>query len=159
MMIWYYIHTTHIFILISFFKDRRYAGEAPTKGPPTSNLRGIGGIFAYGGHRWNRRIPLPLMPPCKFNDLHVIKWSPCNLMISMCHIWNRRIPLRLRENYIIYASTCTVCSSVEYVLYENLFEMKKNWMENTKWKGKHKMKNNWMENTKWNHGNRLMPKP
>ena len=46
-----YIHTTHIFILISFFKDRKDAGQASTKGPCTSNFRGIGGIFAYGGHR------------------------------------------------------------------------------------------------------------
>ena len=30
-----------------------------------------------------------------------------------------------KRNYILYASMCTICSSVEYV-YENLFEMKKN---------------------------------
>ena len=38
-----------------------------------------------------------------------------------------------KRNYIIYASTCTVCSSVEYV-YENLFENEK------ELNGKHKMK-------------------
>jgi hypothetical protein len=48
-------------------------------------------------------------------------------------------------NYIIYASTCTIYSSIEYV-YENLFEIKKNWNTNEKkLNGKHKMK---MENTK-----------
>jgi hypothetical protein len=35
-----------IFILISFFIVAKIAGEAPTGGPPTSNSRGIGGIFA-----------------------------------------------------------------------------------------------------------------
>jgi hypothetical protein len=45
-----YIHTTNIFILISFFKDGRDAGEAPTREPHTSNSRGNCGIFAYGGH-------------------------------------------------------------------------------------------------------------
>ena len=40
-----YIHTTHIFILFSFFKDGKDAGAAPTTEPRTSNSRGIGGIF------------------------------------------------------------------------------------------------------------------
>ena len=43
-----------------------------------------------------------------------------------------------KRNHIIYASMCTICSSVEYV-YENLFEMKKNWKtenENRKHKNK-----------------------
>ena len=44
-----YIHTTHIFILIPFFKDRRHARDAPTNGTPSSNSRGIGGVSAYGG--------------------------------------------------------------------------------------------------------------
>ena len=34
-----------IFILISFFIVGRYAGEAPTGGSPTSNLRGIAGFL------------------------------------------------------------------------------------------------------------------
>jgi hypothetical protein len=45
-----------------------------------------------------------------------------------------------KRNSIIYASTCIVCSSVEYV-YKNLFEMKR-----IKWK--HKIKKNRVENTK-----------
>jgi hypothetical protein len=46
-----------------------------------------------------------------------------------------------KRNSIIYASTCIVCSSVEYV-YKNLFEMKR-----IKWK--HKIKKNRVENIKW----------
>ena len=41
-----YIHTTNIFILISFFKDATDAGSAPTNGPHTSTSIGNGGIFA-----------------------------------------------------------------------------------------------------------------
>ena len=51
-----------------------------------------------------------------------------------------------KRNYIIYASTCTICSSVEYV-YENLFENEK------ELNGKHKMKRK-TQNEKELNGNR-----
>src|SRR3990170_2806676 len=40
-----YIHTTNIFILISFFKADGDAGQTPTNGSLTSNSRGNSGIF------------------------------------------------------------------------------------------------------------------
>ena len=45
-----YIHTTHIFILISPFKDGKDAERAPTIVPRKSNWGEIGGIFACGDH-------------------------------------------------------------------------------------------------------------
>ena len=66
-----YIHTTNIFILISFFVDARDAGSAPTNGPHTSTSRENGGIFASEGHISRRRIPFHLMPAC--NDLQVVR--------------------------------------------------------------------------------------
>ena len=102
---------------MSFFKDGRDAGEAPTREPHTSNSRGNYGIFAYGGHICKRRIPLPLMPAC--NDLQIVgEIVYTKLYISIC-IYGRT------RNYMIYVwsyeklyyicITCTVCSSVKYV--------------------------------------------
>jgi hypothetical protein len=66
-----YIHTTNIFILISFFKAEGDAGQALTNGSRTSNSRGNSGIFARPGHRSQRRIPLQaVMPEC--NDPQIV---------------------------------------------------------------------------------------
>ena len=66
-----YIHTTNIFILISFFKDGGDAGSSPTKRPHTSTSRGNGGIFAWAGHISRRRISFHHLMPAR-NDLQIV---------------------------------------------------------------------------------------
>jgi hypothetical protein len=124
-----YIHTTNIFILISFFKADGDAGKAPTNGPHTSTSRGNCGIFGWPGHTSQRRIPLHLMPAC--NYLQIVGEIVCTKLYiyiyvcvcvrtyghtrnSMIYIW-----LVLREILFIYAWRVQyVCSSVKYVWNE-----------------------------------------
>ena len=67
-----YIHTTNIFILISFFKD---GDEMRDRLLPKDRIRAlqeeIAGFLLTAGHiSRKRRIPLHLMPAC--NDLQIV---------------------------------------------------------------------------------------
>ena len=105
-----YIHTTNIFILISFFKADGDAGPAPTNGSRTSNSRGNSGIFGRPGHRSQRRIPLQaVMPAC--NDPQIVG-EIVYIYICVCE-WSYE---KFDDIYICIM--CTVCSSVKYVSNE-----------------------------------------
>jgi hypothetical protein len=111
-----YIHTTNIFILISFFKADGDAGQAPTNGSRTSNSRGNSGIFGRPGHRSQRRIPLQaVMPAC--NDPQIvgeIVYTKLYIYMCMCE-WSYE---KFDDIYMIGSTRNSI-----YIYMHNVYSM------------------------------------